>query len=134
MAKLEAKEVVAWFRGDLTDEDRNLITGVLLDAVGALPLRDILYTDENSMELVVNGKPVDDMQIARNLRDSAKAALSNRAFNLIKEQVAYEAASQAARQVKTIQDLIFMRAALWWGEQVDQKLRLLAQQTQDADL
>lgn len=129
---MELKQVLSYLKeGTFTLEERNLITGALLDTLGAIPLTDILYSDEG---LVVEGKQVDDMAVARNLRESAYSALSNRAFTLIREQVKYEAFIAAAKTAKDASELIFYRAALWWGEQVERKLQLLAQQTQEPDL
>lgn len=123
---MEVKEIVSFLRKkELSVEERNLITGVLLDSLGAVPLRDILYADDT---LVVDGTPIDDLQAARNLRESADAALTNRALSLIREQVKYESFNAAARTAADAKDLLFYRAALWWGEQVEKKLRFLAQQ------
>lgn len=115
---------------ELTLEERNLCTGVILDSLGALPLRDILYLDVESQTLIVQGKPVTDMDMALDLRNSAKAALSNRALSAIREQVAYEAQVMAVSKAQNTHDLIFARAALWWGDQVQQKLEILAAEKQ----
>lgn len=132
MVKPEIEQLAYALKGELTLQERNLLTGAILDSLGALPLRDILYADTDSQELMVSGKPL-DFEMARGLRESALAVLNNKAFNLIREQVAFEAQNLAVRKVTTVEELIFARAALWWGEQVIEKLQLLAQQTQRPD-
>lgn len=110
---------------ELSDEERNLCTGLLLDKLGAIPLRDILYQDTDTGTVMVKGEEI-DFRMAQDLRNGANAALDNRTLTLIREQVAYESAVQALAKANTLSDLIFFRAALWWGEQVQKKLEFLA--------
>lgn len=122
----DVQSLVKKLRGmELTDEERNLCTGVLLDRLGAIPLRDILYQDTETGTVMVKGEEI-DFRMAQDLRNGANAALDNKTFTLIREQVAYEAAVQALAKASSLSDLIFFRAALWWGEQVQKKLEFLA--------
>lgn len=110
---------------ELSEEERSFCTGLLLDKVGALPLRDILYQDESTGSIIMRGEEI-DFRMAQELRAGANAALNNKTFAIIREQVAYEATVQATAKAVTLADLIFYRAALWWGKEVEKKLNFLA--------
>lgn len=97
----------------------------------AVPLRDIITLSEDG-ELFLQGKAA-SMGDVLGLREAATTALNNRAFNLIREQVQYESFVGAATKAVTGEDLIFYRAALWWGQQMESHLKLLAQK-QEPDL
>jgi len=117
--------LVKWLLGNATVEERTLYTALLLDRLGALPLSDILYQDEAGT-LLIGGRPV-DIEKARLLRNAARNALDNAALVLIREQVAYQASVLGSTKAQTPTDLLFARAALWWVQEVEKKLRLLAQ-------
>lgn len=107
---------------------RNKLLIHALETLSTLPLRDIISISEDG-ELFLQGKAV-GMGEVLNLRESAAMALNNKAFNLIREQVQYESFVGAATKAVTGEDLIFYRAALWWGQQMEHHLKLLAQKQQ----
>lgn len=117
----------------LSVADRNLLTAVMLDTLQALPLHEIINSDEQTGELMVQGRPL-DIEKSRQLMTSAELALRNQALNLVREQVVYEAFVGSAIKARTTDDLTFYRAALWWGQQIEKYLRLLAQRKQEPDL
>lgn len=119
-------------KGNLTLEDRNKIVVHILDLIQAIPLRDTIYLD-NDGNLVVNGRSL-SMEEMMQLRESAGAALENQALTLIRQQVMYEATGVSVFKGKNDLDLYFSRAAIWWGNQVEAKLKLLAQRTQESSL
>lgn len=108
----------------LSDRDRLKLTNVVLDKLSAKPLRDIIYVNDDG-ELVIQGKSVDREKTIM-LRESAKMALSNQALTLIREQVLYQAYVTAAHSAKSESDLIFGKAAIWYGKMEDDKLKLIA--------
>lgn len=112
--------------GTLPIKTRHLLTRKLLDGLGALPLADIIYTDAETKELVINGR-IAEVEEIRRLRETARSALNNPALKLIREQVAYIASVMGSAKAVTIDDLQFTRAALWWGQEEDRILKTLAQ-------
>lgn len=133
-SRLVARLVIrALNRTDITIVDRNLLTVALLDKLQASPLHAIIDVDEKSGEMLVQGRPL-DIEKGRQLMDSARGALRNQALNLIREQVKYEAFVGAAIKSATIEDLTFYRAALWWGQEIERLLKLLAQRNEEPDL
>lgn len=116
----------------LSVEDRNLLTAAILNTLQALPLHAILEQDESGA-MIVQGKPL-DVEKGRQLRDGAAAALRNPALLLIREQITYTAFVGASITSKIPEDLLFYRAALWWGQETEKLLKLLAQRSEEPDL
>lgn len=114
-------------------EDKNLLTGLILDKLQAAPLRAILETDEETGVLLVGGKSI-DIEKGKQLMSAAQGALRNPALNLIREQVVHEAFIGAAVKSQHPYDLVFYRAALWWGQQVDIHLKKLAGKNEEPNL
>lgn len=117
---------------NLSVEGRNRITVHLLDTLHALPLGDIIAENEDGF-LTINGRTL-DMEKARQLQIAADAALRNQSLSLIREQVKYEASIGAAVKATSVIDLLFYRAALWWGQEEEKYLRILAQKEKEPDL
>jgi hypothetical protein len=113
-------------RVDLTMQERTACTSLVLDKIEALPLSAIITEGEGG--ILINGKPV-DIETMKVLRDSAKAALDNRAFNFIGEQVVWIAIQRGIHNADTPEKLYFYRAAIWFGEQMKSHLQILAQQS-----
>lgn len=112
-------------------KDRNLLTACILDRLAALPLRDIIHVNEEG-NLLVNGRPV-DVETARQLRESARGALTSTAFKFIRQQVAFQAINIGVHKAEDELQMFFGRAAIWWGQQEEIQLRLLAQMTPEED-
>lgn len=113
-------------RANLSVKHRNLLTGHLLKSLNASPLNAILELNENGQIDSINGRPLDIEKIVQ-LREGAASALSNRTLSLIREQVQYESFVAAASKAHIPEDLLFYRAALWWGQRMEAYLKLLAQ-------
>lgn len=111
-------------RADLSLEDRNLLTGLLLERLGALPLRDTITNNEEG-KLLVNGRSL-DLEGAIRLRASARAVLGSPAYKIVYEQVAYEAVNLGTSKAESAKEMIFARAALWWSQQEISFLKMLA--------
>lgn len=128
MRRLLLKLCLAVFRRlDLTLEERNLCTGAILDKLEALPLHDIITSRDG--EVLINGKSA-NLDMLRALRESAIAAIDNRALNYIAEQVVWVAVQRGVHQALKPEDMYFYRAAIWVMEQLKAHLRTLAQQVE----
>lgn len=113
-------------KSNLSLEDRNLLTVCLLDKLAALPLRDMIITNEEG-KLIVNGRPL-TVEACSKLRESARAALDSYALNLIREQVAFTAITDGINKAVNIEQMYFSKAAIWVQEQEIIWLKRLAQQ------
>jgi len=124
-ASPEITKVISTLKNkDLSTSDRSLLISAILKKVAALPLSDILYCNDKGI-LFVNGRKVDAAETIQ-LRESALKVLEAKAFRLIREQVVYTTFVQAAHKSMTPEDLIFGKAALWWGNKEDEYLKILA--------
>ncbi len=132
MGKL-AVALIGWaLKRSLTSEEKNKIVIHILRATQAIPLHAIVDVNDDG-ELTISGSTL-DIERAVQLRESANLALNNKALNLIREQVVYETFVGSAIKSQKPEDLLFYRAALWWGEQVDRHLKTLAQRQQELSL
>ena len=123
MPASSVKKVIAELnKHDLSLEERSLLITAVLGKIAALPLRDIIIPNEEG--LFVNGrKATSEEQVS--LRESAIAVLNSKAFRLIREQVLYATFVQATKSA-IFEDMIFSKAAVWFGQQEETYLRLLA--------
>lgn len=112
-----------WLNLDLTLEERNKLSTLVLDKLEALPLRDIITASDEG--IFINGKQA-DIDTLKALRESAHAALDNRALNFIGEQVVWLAVQNAVHKGDTPEKIHFYRAAIWFSEQLKAHLRVLA--------
>ena len=115
-------KLIQW--SGLTPDRANELTSMTLDKLGALPIRDIIYVENN--QLFLNGTPVDHEK-ARMLRESAISALNNQALNLIREHVDFAAITHGVHRAESPTQMIFGKAALWYGQQERKFLEELAQ-------
>lgn len=109
---------------ELPLSEKNRLTRAILQNLDALPLEDVFQTNTEG-ELVVKGKVISPSEV-RILQESAASALRNRAFILIREQVIYEALVHGVHKANGDSGQLFMRAALWWEQKQEEKLRSLA--------
>jgi hypothetical protein len=109
----------------LTETEENILNRGILDTLGGLPIYDIITINEAG-QLLIDNRPV-DMEKAAQLRYSAKAALENHALKTVYAQVTYQAFLLGAHKVESERQLNFARAAIWWGQQEERLLKLLAQ-------
>lgn len=108
----------------MTLEQRLEISTHIVDALGALPLKDMFLINANG-ELEISGKVV-DIEKALQLREHANSALDNKMLITIREQVGYEAFVNGIHKGVSQEQLYFYRAALWWESEVEKHLKKLA--------
>ena len=125
MTKLAIKFIKILLRRNLSIDEANELTALVLDKTGALPFKEIITHEGN--ELYINGVPV-DFEKARLIRESALAALENPALRIVREQAAFAAVSYGVHKAETPAQMFFARAALWWAQQEQRFLEILAQQ------
>lgn len=109
--------LVVWLldKANLTIDQRNLLTGKLLDTMGSsTPLRDIIRIDEEGT-LLVKGSPLTPYE-ARQYLEGAKSALNNATLQLIWDQIRYECFKGGVSNGAKPEDILFYRTALWNGE------------------
>lgn len=116
--------IFALNRSDLKIEDRNLLTNSILKTLAALPLRDILEFKADG-SLLVRGTELDREQV-RMLRESAKAALESRSLGLIRDEVLYKAFIFGLNKSVNNEQLLFAKAAVWWGQEEYNLLKALS--------
>lgn len=119
-------------RGNLTLEESNLLITSVLDVLGALPFTDVISVDDEGV-LSVNGRSL-ALEEMKKLRDAAESALNNSALTLVRDQVAYIAVTTGVHKADSIAQTFFCRTAIWWGQQENKLLHLLAQRTQEPTL
>ncbi len=109
---------------NLPQELRSKLVTSILDNLQALPFRDIISVNEQGI-LLVNGRPLDN-ESGMQLRESSRAALQSVALKFINDQVAFNAVTMGVHKVERPEQMVFSRAAIWWGQQQLIQLRLLA--------
>lgn len=120
--------LVGWLlKKKLTPEQHNEIVVHILDSLHAMPLTDIIIASEAG--LFVQGKEV-GIEQGSILRNAAMQMTRNKAWSLIREQVVYESFVGSSVKAVKPEDLLFYRAALWWGQQEEKYLRLLIGENQ----
>lgn len=73
----------------------------------------------------MNGNALEYEQ-ARLLRESALATLNSTARNIVRKQVEYLAVTHGIHKAETPEQMLFSKAALWYGQEEDKVLRVLA--------
>lgn len=111
-------------RTKINAQDRARLTNVILEKIGAIPSFDIIFENEKG-ELIINNRILDREAEAR-VRESAKAAVKNRALNLIISQVTYKAITHGVHKAETPEQILFGKAAIWQGQQVINTLLAIA--------
>lgn len=109
----------------VSQENKILLTNQLLSTVGALPLHATFTVDEAG-KLLIRGRPLEYEQ-AVVLRESASNILHSNAWQTVKEQVLYEAISKGVHEALNTDQVLFAKAAIWFCEQQDKTLKVLAQ-------
>lgn len=126
--KLFLKIVKFLSKRKLSVDQMNELSVYIMDNLGNLPIYDIIYLNEDN-QLFINGKIVDDIEKMMQLREHARTALSNIALKIIKDQVAFTAIANGIHKAETPQALLFNRAAIWYHQQLENHLKILAQQS-----
>lgn len=126
-------QLIRWFLGrDLTLDQRNEIVIHILDSLSALPISSIISVNDEG-EILINGSSL-DIEKMRLLRESARVALDNPAMKLINHEVQYAAIVGGIHKAMTNEDLYFYRAAIWFCQQQQIQLNILAQRIQEPTL
>lgn len=115
-------------RRNLSLKERNEIVRHILDNLQSLPLAGIISTNEGG-EVLLNGEELDIEKI-RVLKESARVVLENQAFKIINQEVLYLSVIKGLHQATSDNDLYFYRAAIWFGQQFEIQLKILAQRTE----
>jgi hypothetical protein len=87
----------------------------LLESVGALPFKDLVTYDlDNTIR--IGGKKL-TVEQTKLLKEGATQLEKNWAYQIIKEQVAYEAIKYGVHSSLTVDMLSLSKAALWLNQQ-----------------
>lgn len=108
----------------LNIEERQMLTAMLLDKLGALPLHAKIKMDKTGA-VIVNGRPLNFEQAER-LKQAATAMQNNAARNLVRESVAFMAIVDGVHKNISPEMGLFAKAALWWLQEEDALYALLA--------
>jgi hypothetical protein len=116
---------------DLTNEDRQLLTTLVLSRLGVLPLRASITVDATGQVFVNGTKP--DVEVARQLRESAKSMLTSFARRFVRETTIFLAIKQGVHENLSPEQGLFAKAALWQMQEEQTLLELLAGTEGDDD-
>jgi hypothetical protein len=119
--------LICWLLGTrlLTGKTREHVVNHLLTKIGAFPTHAIITVDEG--KLFIRGVPVEGER-AYVLRHGAQIALDNIALRAVHEEVLYKAISQGIHLSQNFEHVQFAKAAVWYGQQERELLKLLASQ------
>lgn len=109
----------------LSTQGRIQLTNTILDVLSIKG--DIIAVDPQG-NLLVNGNLI-DFERARLLRESAKALQNSLARNVIRNAVTQSSIEMAFHNGDTPEKMFFGRAALWFSQQEDKWIGLLAGDT-----
>lgn len=109
----------------LSNEDRQLLTTVILDKLRALPLRARIVQDESGM-IFVDGKQL-NFETATRLHETSKTMLTNFARRFIREQVTWMAIQKGVYENTSPEEGLFAKAALWCFQEEEKLYRTFAQ-------
>lgn len=109
----------------LSNDDRQLLTSALLDKLGALPLRARIVMDEAG-QIFVDRKQM-TLEVAQEMKRSAKSMLNNFARRFVREQVTFMAIQMGVHQNTSPEQGLYAKAALWFFQEEDELYRKLAQ-------
>lgn len=113
-------------KNDLTLQQRNEIITYILTNLHALPLHGIITTNTEG-EILIEGRSLNVEKVIQ-LREAARIALDNKALKIVHQEVLYAAVVGGLHKGKSDLDLLFYRAAIWFGQQLEVQLKILAQQ------
>lgn len=110
----------------LSIEERQMLTVLLLDKLGSLPLHAKIMVDKTGM-VVVNGRSLGPERSTQ-LREAASAMRRNAARNLVRETVLYLAIQDGTIKSINPEMMLFAKAAVWFHQQEDELYAQLEQQ------
>lgn len=109
----------------LSIQSRIQLTNTILDV---LSMKSDTISVDPQGNLMVNGRPI-DFESARLLRESARAMQNSMARNVIRNAVTQSAVEMAFHNGDTPEKMFFGRAAIWYSQQEDTWIGLLAGDT-----
>lgn len=92
-------------------KNRALILNYLLENVQALPFKDIIEYDLDGT-IKIGGNHLTPEQVVR-FKSSADSLKNNWTYQVIKEQMAFEAIKIGIHSSNTTEQLLFAKAVLW---------------------
>lgn len=113
---------------NLSVKEKNSLIVHIMDNLQSLPISSIISTNEEG-ETLLNGRSL-DLEKAQQLRESARQALDNVALKVVNHEVLYTAVTMGVHKVQEPVELLFARAAIWYGQQQEVHLKILAQRTE----
>lgn len=109
---------------DFSKRNKIILTNLIIENLGALPLHDIIKVNEEGT-LLINNRSLEYDQVLK-LRDSSRALQNNHARKVIREQVKFAAIATGVHRAKDLDEMLFAKAALWWGEKEDELVSILS--------
>lgn len=108
----------------LTNEERQMLTAMLLDRLGALPLHAKIIVDGTG-KVIVNGRSLEP-DFAHQLKQAAVAMERNAARKLVRDTVVYMAILDGVHRNINPEMGLFAKAAIWFHQQEDELYKKLA--------
>jgi len=113
-----------FYRASITIEQRIILTNAIMDKLAVIQSGDILTVDAQGT-LTINGQTLDYEQ-SRALLESARAMKHSTARNLVRKQVEYLAVQHGIHKAQTPEQMLFSKAAVWWGQEEERLISVLA--------
>lgn len=130
LGRIVTRLVAGLLRGTrLSNENKQLLTGALLDQLRALPLHARISVDETG-QVIVGGRAL-NLETAQRLRQSARAQKNNFARKFVGEQVTFMAVHMGVHENTSPEQGLFAKAALWVRQEEDRLYQLLAGSEQE---
>lgn len=112
-------------------EERQILTAMLLEKLGALPLHAKIRVDKTG-RVVVNGRSL-DLDAATRLQQAAASMQTNAARSLVRETVTFMAVMEGVHKAHVPDQMLFSKAALWFLQEEDALYAELAQTGLETD-
>lgn len=113
---------------DLPTEDRNALISAITEKTGGLPIKTVIrigINEEGNEVLYINEVEVDEEK-RRKLAIVAESLLSNQAYQLVHDAVAFNAVNVGLHEGFTNEQLSFSKSAIWYGQKEREFLKTLA--------
>lgn len=118
----------------LSVEDRNLLTTVLLQKLGAVPVHARIQLESDAMggivRILIDGQPLTPQKAAR-LGPAARSLQRNFAYKFVQETLDFMAIKQGVHFNTTPEQGLFAKAILWQHNEEKQLIGALAGQGAD---
>lgn len=130
MSRRWGVRLAVWLLRDsrISNEERQILTGAVLDKLGALPLRARIAVGETG-QIFIDGKEL-TLETAHKLHESSKVMLTNFARRFVREQVTFMAIRKGVHENTSPEQGLFAKSALWNFQEEDELYRQFAQMEQ----